>query len=298
MNSKSKKPIILGLTVVLFTMVLIIGLSFDSIIQMTASAQDSELENLALGKKTSQSSQFDLKIAEYTSSSNAVDGNTSGDFSDQTSTHTMLEYRPWWQVDLGEIRDISYIDIWNRTDCCSERLSDYFVFVSDVPFVSEDADIVLNQPGVNMYFVVGESPQTNRIEINRTGRYVRIQLLNENYLTLSEVEVWGSTLESPTLIPSLINTPIPLPTTTEEPVPDPLAEPTNLALGKPATQSSLLQKKSEEYSYAGNAVDGNISGHFDEKSLAHTKQEYTPWWQVDLGEAASISEVKIWNRTD
>jgi hypothetical protein len=37
----------------------------------------------------------------------------------------------WWQVDLGSQKKISQIIIYNRTDCCVDRLSNYQVSISD-----------------------------------------------------------------------------------------------------------------------------------------------------------------------
>jgi FkbM family methyltransferase len=66
----------------------------------------------------------------------------------------------------------------------------------------------------------------------------------------------------------------------------------NIALNKPATQSSL-----SEYSRPNDAqggVNGIINGSFG----FHTKKECQPWWQVDLGESVSIDEVIVFNRLD
>ncbi len=46
------------------------------------------------------------------------------------------------------------------------------------------------------------------------------------------------------------------------------------------------------------AVDGSTNGAFLSQSLSHTNSEPQPWWQVDLGQSATLSEVKIYNRTD
>ncbi|KAF1083446.1 MAG: hypothetical protein GQF41_0224 [Candidatus Rifleibacterium amylolyticum] len=70
----------------------------------------------------------------------------------------------------------------------------------------------------------------------------------------------------------------------------------NLALGKPATQSST---------YAGtgvdqgpqHAVDGITSGR-DPHDLIHTNYEKNPWWRVDLGVKSAIEKIKIYNRTN
>src|SRR5262249_30429558 len=146
------------------------------------------------------------------------------------------------------------IVIWNRTDCCGTRLNDYWVFVSDTPFQASDtpatlqfragtfASHQLNAPG----------PSTAIPTVGAQGRYVRVQLTGSNYLSLAEVQVFGTA-------PSA----------------------SNLAQGKAASQSSTLPG----YSTAGpgSAVDGNTDGNFSNGSVTHTNLDANAWWQVDLG---------------
>ncbi len=91
--------------------------------------------NLARGKATSQSS---TAYADAGASSSAIDGNTNGDFGQGSVTHTKQDPNAWWQVDLGASVRIKDVEIWNRTDGGGERLSDYWVFVSDSPFQPGD----------------------------------------------------------------------------------------------------------------------------------------------------------------
>ena len=90
-------------------------------------------QNMALGKTATQSTTIFNGIP-----SRAVDGDRNGVYSENSVSHTGDKHEDWWEVDLGEIRDIQTINIWNRTDCCAERLSDFYVFVSDTPFNSND----------------------------------------------------------------------------------------------------------------------------------------------------------------
>ena len=46
----------------------------------------------------------------------AVDGNTSGKYTDNSTTHTAISSNPWWEVDLGKAVAIDKIVVWNRTD--------------------------------------------------------------------------------------------------------------------------------------------------------------------------------------
>ncbi|MBP7689261.1 MAG: discoidin domain-containing protein, partial [Thermoflexales bacterium] len=108
-----------------------------------------------------------------------------------------LEAKPWWQVDLGAVISLTQIVLWNRTDCCSDRLSNFRVFVSTDPFTSTDPVQTQAQPGVWTYSNAGAVGATLPISTLQnsmpiTGRYVRVQLLGTNYLHLREVQVFGS----------------------------------------------------------------------------------------------------------
>ena len=61
----------------------------------------------------------------------AIDGNTSGVYSHKSITHTVEQKDPWWEVDLGRDAPLNTIAIWNRTDCCPERLEGFRVEVLD-----------------------------------------------------------------------------------------------------------------------------------------------------------------------
>lgn len=143
--------------------------------------------NLGLGKIATQSgTQVNAEA------SRAIDGNTSGNFwGDNSCSLTNWLSNPWWEVDLAAISDIESINLWNRTDCCSDLFSDVYIFISEVPFASSDLNTTLNQSGVSNYFIAGEIDVPTTITINQTGRYVRVQLLGTSYLAISEVEIIG-----------------------------------------------------------------------------------------------------------
>jgi len=112
-------------------------------------AQGGLLTNIAAGRPVTQSSTYSNvanPIAEK-----AVDGNTDGNFANASVTHTNAELQPWWQLDLGSSVPIQAIELWNRTDCCGTRLSNFYVFVSDAPFASSTVTGTLAQAGVTNY---------------------------------------------------------------------------------------------------------------------------------------------------
>jgi YD repeat-containing protein len=147
----------------------------------------SSSSNLALNKPATQSSDPGWGGP----ASKAVDGNTSGNWPDGSVTHTNYEGQPWWQVDLGSMQSIQTVRVWNRTDCCGERLSNFTVYL-----LNDTGGVVasVNNPGQ------AGSPTT--VQLSGTARYVKIQLAGTDYLSLAEVEVWGfgSTYAYPTQV--------------------------------------------------------------------------------------------------
>jgi RHS repeat-associated protein len=146
--------------------------------------------NLALNRSARQSS----TAIGTAPASNAVDGNTDGNFNDGSVTHTGFDANAWWEVDLGSAGTISNVTIWNRTDCCLDRLTDYWVFVSNTPFLDTDTPASLqNHPGTwSSHQTSSPNPSVTVGVGGFIGRYVRVQLSGTNYLHLAEVQVNGT----------------------------------------------------------------------------------------------------------
>jgi hypothetical protein len=149
------------------------------------------LSNLAAGKPAAQSS----TLSGYPASGPqvAVDGNNNGDFFKGSVTHTNADANAWWQVDLGASAAINSVVVWNRTDCCGTRLNDYWVFVSNAPFLASDTPANL-QTRANTFAshqTAAPNPSTSINVGGTSGRYVRIQLSGANNLSLAEVQVFG-----------------------------------------------------------------------------------------------------------
>jgi len=155
----------------------------------TVGLASSFLQNLSQGKLATQSSTMFGLGASF-----AVDGNTSGS---NGFTHTSLDTEPWWDVDLGALYFLGNVTVWNRLDCCGDRLDGFSVFVSDQPFASNAIAAARSQPGVSEYKPSGAAGTSRQVQANRTGRYVRVQLPWTSYLHVNEVQVWGD----PTALP-------------------------------------------------------------------------------------------------
>ncbi len=147
------------------------------------------LSNLALNQPSSQSSVLFGLDASF-----ANDGNR------DNLSHTESNGAAWWEVDLGGIRNIDHINIWNREECCANRLAEYQIFISDNPFSSQNIVTTVNQNGVSNFFQSDAAQRPTRQNIGRTGRYVRIQLIGTNYLHPAEIEVMGTNLGGSNLV--------------------------------------------------------------------------------------------------
>jgi murein DD-endopeptidase MepM/ murein hydrolase activator NlpD len=148
-----------------------------------SSRQQAQDTNLALHKPTTQlpGTHTDEICPQGGGPEDAVDDDTNGDWSHCSVTHTLIGSRPWWRVDLQGIHPIRMVEIWNRTDCCSDRLSQFYVSVSEDGSTWTDR-FVGNTAG---------TPETVTFDPPVSGRYVRIQLINTNWLSLAEVKVFG-----------------------------------------------------------------------------------------------------------
>ena len=142
--------------------------------------------NVAQGQAVSQSSTY-----ANASASRAVNGSTNGTFSANASSSTNSNTNAWWQVDLGATYALDSIQLWNRTDCCANRLSNFYVFVANTNISGRSFTSLVNDASVWRYYSSGQAPSKLDIPANLNGRYVRVQLAGTNYLTLAEVQVYG-----------------------------------------------------------------------------------------------------------
>ncbi|MEL6193842.1 MAG: hypothetical protein AAFR66_17395, partial [Bacteroidota bacterium] len=90
--------------------------------------------------------------------------------------HTKGEPFEWVEMDLGEVKIVGEVDIWNRTNCCAERLSNAYVLVSDTPFPSEK-DLTASLTNADFIYQLGETDTLDliKVSVDTLGRYVRIQ---------------------------------------------------------------------------------------------------------------------------
>ena len=149
--------------------------------------------NIALSGSATQSSTAFGGVA-----SRAIDGNTDGKYFNSSVTVTGRDYQAWWQVDLLDTYEINSIDLWNRTDCCSDRLSNFTVSILDANNVTVWSDVYYSTGGT-----FTPSMTINPVD-SVLGQYVKVQLNGTNYLQLAEVMVWGNDPAVPVPEPATI----------------------------------------------------------------------------------------------
>ncbi len=141
-------------------------------------------ENVSVGKPVAQSSVHSIGIA-----ANAVDGILGGRWGVHPVTHTANEIEPWWEIDLGAKYDLDAIELWNRTDCCGNRLNNGAVFISDLPMTGMSVAELEADPNVAVLELPDPEIQTVFDASQLSGRYVRVQLRGQAILQLAEVVV-------------------------------------------------------------------------------------------------------------
>ncbi|XP_062279276.1 fucolectin-4-like [Scomber scombrus] len=142
-------------------------------------------ENLAIRGKASQSSLYTFGIA-Y----NAIDGNRNSNWDKGSCTHTNNDINPWWRLDLGKTYKVFSIKITNR-DVEPERLDGAEIRIGD--------SLASNGNNNTRCAVITRIPAGDVAEFKcngMDGRYVNIVIPDrEEFLTLCEVEVYGSILD-------------------------------------------------------------------------------------------------------
>ncbi len=150
------------------------------------------LQGLNLCRMTSAQVTQSSVGAPFSNAGKACDGITDGTLENASFTDTQLEQEAWWEADLGAIYNISEVAVWNRSDCCTEDLSNFFIFISETPFPSISLSATLNAQGVQSQ-LISAVDLFESIDLNTRGRYVRIQKIGSGTLVLAEVEIISGT---------------------------------------------------------------------------------------------------------
>jgi hypothetical protein len=153
--------------------------------------------NIALGKPATVSTLWDPQnLASY-----AVDGIYPQAY--PYLVHTAAEdYDPWWKVDLESQYEIKVVELWNRQECCQDRLRNIIIEVLD----KDGTTVNYGSEIINPDNVL-ESPMsiTYTLDTPTVGRYVQVRRIPDEVigdestyiLCVSEVLVYGITAWNP-----------------------------------------------------------------------------------------------------
>lgn len=215
------------------------------------------------GVTASQSTRQWSRYAEH-----AIDGLTGGKvWEGDLISQTTDTPGSWWQVDLGSVRSLDEIVLWNQQGELGVRLTDFRVSVLDesgVVLISKD----FHRDGT----FAGQRTQW-RIPGAINGQTVRVEKLGPSsdgthFLILAEVEVFGRELTEPMVEENLTQLP-----------------------GVAARQSQRLWSR-----FANHAIDGNTGGAtWKGDLLSSTVDQPGSWWEVDLGSDQIINRISVWN---
>jgi len=220
--------------------------------------------NLALMMPTGQ-----VDTAYGGASDRAVDGNTETSFGKGSCTHTKKTKDPWWWVDLQKDASVSRVMVWNRSDCCGDKLNDFQVRVLDKgtdmakPEAWSDSSVC---GGKNKVDARETGPKVVNCE-KKEGRYVAIDLMKTEYLVLCEVKVHGEFINRNYL-------------TYDD------------TWKSYQTGTQAWQQKS---GYPANPLKkwDEKSADFLKGSCSLTAKVENPFWYVDLGKETMVSRITI-----
>jgi len=121
---------------------------------------------------------------------NAIDGNRDGDWFHYSTIVTANLPNQWWQVNLAATTTVNEILIFNRTDCCENRLSNFRLEVSNgtTPVFTQDFLTTggqIERGGMIRVQIPGPGVTADRVRISGLG----INTSGSYYLSFSEVEV-------------------------------------------------------------------------------------------------------------
>ncbi len=146
-------------------------------------------ENLAYLKPATQSTTNHGGVA-----SRAVDGNTNGNYNNASVTHTTNSINPWWRVDLGQSFDLDSIRVFNRTNCCTDRLAAAKVFAGTIDS-NDPADYTELGTLADL-----ESQLLDNLTVEAQYIMVYHTSTTAKILSIAELQAYGDTAVAPTAI--------------------------------------------------------------------------------------------------
>jgi hypothetical protein len=129
---------------------------------------------------------------DYSTADKAIDGNTNGEYIAESVIHTVVDQcDPWWYVNLDDVASgwggpvvVKSVTVWNRSDCCWDRLYGALVDLMD------DSGTVLASRTISSE--IGAGAQSLSFGAVAGVTRIRIYLVGcDNTLQLAEVQAIG-----------------------------------------------------------------------------------------------------------
>ena len=99
--------------------------------------------------------------------------------------HTSFETNPWWAIDLGSIKEIKKIKIYNRNDSASERTRNISIYFSN------SGDNWRNKISFNdIKWDDNNQFSINLINAEMDARFIKIEVNGENFLHFRKIEIY------------------------------------------------------------------------------------------------------------
>jgi len=114
--------------------------------------------------------------------SRVIDGGLSGNWGDGQVQHTRREDNPWVKVTLAKAATIKKVTVWNRTDCCKDRLNN-----SDIQILDSAGNIIAQK-----YLENTNGMRTLEFNFDDVvGSAVRVKKRSNGNFNIAEIEVFG-----------------------------------------------------------------------------------------------------------
>ena len=124
------------------------------------------------------------KIVNQSSTFNNQSASFATDTDMNTVAKTQEEHNPWWEIDLGGYYKVEQIDLSGFAG-----LEDYYIFLSIDSIVEEEISEIVANSDISRVFV--EKSKEGIVEVNRSGRFLRIQKNGLSELEIQNVLIWG-----------------------------------------------------------------------------------------------------------
>jgi hypothetical protein len=127
----------------------------------------------------------------FATADKAIDGNTDGNYLSESVIHTLEQCTPEWYVNLDDVTNgwggpvvVKSITVWNRSDCCWDRLYGAIVDLID------GSGAVLASRTITS--AIGAGSQSLSYGVVAGVTRIRIHIPGcSKFLHLAEVKAWG-----------------------------------------------------------------------------------------------------------